>query len=182
MQWLKRAWNSWLGVVAWLLAVGAFFLVGLPAAWWAVDQTGFLDVTWTCENMDSQAEAQQYLEDELKAGDMASVEHLDRGGNGKACEGTDFGSAAFADDPEDSGEINLGDDGAGGIELGGDDACHPAYPTECLDADSFDYDCAAGEGNGPDYVSGPIEVDWNVDDPDPFELDADGDGWACDWG
>jgi hypothetical protein len=48
----------------------------------------------------------------------------------------------------------------------------------CLDPDAEDYDCAGGSGNGPKYVEGPIRVR----PPDPFELDADGDGWGCEDG
>jgi hypothetical protein len=58
--------------------------------------------------------------------------------------------------------------------------CHPSYPSECLDPSASDYDCEEGSGDGPEYVSGPVEVDSDVDDPDPFDLDRDGDGTACD--
>jgi hypothetical protein len=53
--------------------------------------------------------------------------------------------------------------------------CDPAYPGVCLHDGIGDYDCAGGSGNGPNYVSGPIRVLA----PDPFGLDADGDGWGC---
>jgi hypothetical protein len=39
-----------------------------------------------------------------------------------------------------------------------------------------DVDCAGGGGNGPAYVDGPVRV---VGD-DPYDLDRDGDGVACD--
>jgi hypothetical protein len=52
--------------------------------------------------------------------------------------------------------------------------CDPNYDGACLDPDSPDYDCAGGSGDGPDYT-GPVEV---VGD-DPFGLDRDGDGFAC---
>jgi hypothetical protein len=39
-----------------------------------------------------------------------------------------------------------------------------------------DVDCAGGSGNGPAYVSGPIRVTGS----DPYDLDRDGDGIACD--
>ena len=52
--------------------------------------------------------------------------------------------------------------------------CDPNYQGACLDPDSPDYDCAGGSGNGPDYT-GPVRV---VGD-DPFGLDRDGDGYAC---
>lgn len=38
-----------------------------------------------------------------------------------------------------------------------------------------DVDCAGGSGNGPEYVSGPIEVIG----VDIYGLDRDGDGIAC---
>jgi len=38
-----------------------------------------------------------------------------------------------------------------------------------------DVDCAGGNGNGPEYVSGPVYVVG----PDEYELDRDGDGVAC---
>jgi hypothetical protein len=52
--------------------------------------------------------------------------------------------------------------------------CHPSYEGACLDPNSYDYDCEGGEGNGPDYT-GEVRV---VGD-DPFDLDRDGDGTAC---
>jgi hypothetical protein len=56
--------------------------------------------------------------------------------------------------------------------------CDPSYPDVCLDPAIEDYDCAGGSGNGPGYVEGPIRVR----PPDPFDLDADGDGRGCDNG
>jgi PASTA domain len=56
--------------------------------------------------------------------------------------------------------------------------CDPSYPDECLDPSAEDYDCAGGSGNGPEYVEGPLRVR----PPDPFGLDADGDGWGCESG
>lgn len=38
-----------------------------------------------------------------------------------------------------------------------------------------DYDCAGGSGNGPAYADGPVYVTGS----DPYDLDADGDGVAC---
>ena len=51
---------------------------------------------------------------------------------------------------------------------------HPSYGGACLIANSSDYDCAGGSGNGPDYT-GTV---WVVG-PDDYYLDADGDGYAC---
>ena len=54
------------------------------------------------------------------------------------------------------------------------DDCDPNYTGACLKPDSYDYDCESGEGDGPDYT-GPVQV---VGD-DPYGLDRDGDGAAC---
>jgi hypothetical protein len=53
-------------------------------------------------------------------------------------------------------------------------ACDPNYEGQCLDPDAFDYDCAGGSGDGPKYA-GPVEVVG----ADPYGLDRDGDGFAC---
>lgn len=53
--------------------------------------------------------------------------------------------------------------------------CDPSYPDVCLRTGIGDYDCAGGSGNGPNYVQGPVRVLR----PDPFGLDADGDGTGC---
>jgi hypothetical protein len=58
------------------------------------------------------------------------------------------------------------------------EACDPNYRGACLHDGIGDYDCAGGDGNGPNYVEGPIEVVG----ADPFGLDADGDGIACEDG
>jgi hypothetical protein len=55
------------------------------------------------------------------------------------------------------------------------DDCHPSYEGACLDPSASDYDCAGGSGDGPEYADGPIQV---VGD-DPYDLDRDGDGTAC---
>jgi hypothetical protein len=53
--------------------------------------------------------------------------------------------------------------------------CHPSYDP-CLDPNASDYDCEGGEGDGPEYVAGPVTVTGD----DPFDLDRDGDGTGCD--
>ena len=53
------------------------------------------------------------------------------------------------------------------------DDCTPGYG-QCLPP-AADYDCAGGSGNGPEYVRGPITVTGD----DPYDLDSDGDGLAC---
>jgi hypothetical protein len=55
--------------------------------------------------------------------------------------------------------------------------CHPSYEGKCVPIAS-DVDCAGGSGNGPAYVSGPVRVVG----PDVYQLDRDGDGWACERG
>lgn len=51
--------------------------------------------------------------------------------------------------------------------------CEPGY-SPCLDSGAGDYDCAGGQGNGPNYT-GTV----NVSGSDPFDLDRDGDGIGC---
>lgn len=53
-------------------------------------------------------------------------------------------------------------------------SCDPNYEGACLNAGVPDYDCAGGDGNGPDYTG---EV--TVVGEDHFGLDADGDGIGC---
>lgn len=50
----------------------------------------------------------------------------------------------------------------------------PAYRSAAVD-----YDCAGGGGNGPYFVNGPFYI--NAYD-DPYNLDADNDGIACEFG
>jgi hypothetical protein len=52
--------------------------------------------------------------------------------------------------------------------------CTPGY-APCLPPAS-DYDCRGGSGNGPKY-SGPVRVTGS----DPYDLDRDRDGKACEW-
>lgn len=52
-------------------------------------------------------------------------------------------------------------------------SCTPGYQP-CIPPGS-DVDCAGGSGNGPRYVTGPIYVTGS----DPYDLDRDGDGVAC---
>lgn len=51
--------------------------------------------------------------------------------------------------------------------------CTSGY-SPCL-APAYDYDCAGGSGDGPEYAYGPIYVTGS----DPYDLDRDGDGVAC---
>lgn len=56
---------------------------------------------------------------------------------------------------------------------GGGGGCTAGY-SPCLPPMS-DYDCAGGAGNGPGYANGPVYVTGS----DPYDLDSDGDGVAC---
>jgi hypothetical protein len=55
--------------------------------------------------------------------------------------------------------------------------CDPNYAGACLKPNSADYDCEGGSGDGPDYT-GTVRVVG----ADPYDLDRDGDGIACDDG
>lgn len=52
-------------------------------------------------------------------------------------------------------------------------SCTPGY-SPCIPPGS-DVDCAGGSGNGPRYVAGPVRVTGS----DPYDLDADHDGFGC---
>jgi hypothetical protein len=54
--------------------------------------------------------------------------------------------------------------------------CDANYESACLDPNSADYDCERGSGDGPDYTGAVTVVG-----SDPYGLDRDGDGVACDW-
>jgi hypothetical protein len=53
--------------------------------------------------------------------------------------------------------------------------CDPNYAGACVPIAS-DVDCAGGSGDGPGYVDGPVQIIGG----DPYDLDRDGDGIACD--
>lgn len=61
---------------------------------------------------------------------------------------------------------------AGSIAEG---TCSVSYPTTCLPPSGADWDCAGGNGDGPNYVEGPLLAL----PPDPYDLDADNDGIGC---
>ncbi|ROP57309.1 surface rod structure-forming protein G [Rathayibacter sp. PhB185] len=61
------------------------------------------------------------------------------------------------------------------VTAAADAGCHPSYAGECVPIAS-DGDCAAGSGDGPVYIQGPV----TVVGPDSYRLDNDGDGIACD--
>ena len=52
--------------------------------------------------------------------------------------------------------------------------CTGLLSSPCL-APASDYDCASGEGDGPKYADGPIEVTGS----DPYGLDGNNDGVGC---
>jgi hypothetical protein len=54
-------------------------------------------------------------------------------------------------------------------------SCHPSYVGACVPIGVSDVDCLGGGGNGPFFVKGPLQVIG----PDPYRLDSDGDGIAC---
>jgi hypothetical protein len=53
-------------------------------------------------------------------------------------------------------------------------SCDSNYQGACLDPNASDYDCLGGSGNGPEYA-GPVRVVGI----DHYDLDRDGDGYAC---
>ena len=61
-----------------------------------------------------------------------------------------------------------------GTKTGSGGGCDANY-RPCVPI-AADVDCAGGSGNGPEYVRGPVEVVGS----DPYDLDRDGDGIACD--
>lgn len=86
-----------------------------------------------------------------------------RTGTGKRCTGYGGGPTAQASDASGAGD-------EGGNSRG---PCTPGYKP-CL-APTSDYDCVGGGGDGPRYVQGPVYVTGS----DPYNLDSDGDGVAC---
>jgi hypothetical protein len=66
-----------------------------------------------------------------------------------------------------------GGSGSGDSPVTSSGNCTAGY-SPCIPVGS-DVDCAGGSGNGPRYVSGPVYVTGS----DPYGLDADGDGIAC---
>lgn len=52
-------------------------------------------------------------------------------------------------------------------------SCDPNY-SGCVPISS-DVDCAGGQGNGPAYLDTAVRVTGS----DIYDLDRDGDGWAC---
>lgn len=53
-------------------------------------------------------------------------------------------------------------------------SCDPNYAGACVPVAS-DVDCAGGSGNGPAYVTGPVQIIGR----DIYRLDADKDGVGC---
>jgi resuscitation-promoting factor RpfB len=60
------------------------------------------------------------------------------------------------------------------LDDGGGSNCTAGY-SPCLPP-AYDYDCRGGSGDGPKY-SGPVRVTGS----DPYDLDRDSDGKACEW-
>lgn len=74
-------------------------------------------------------------------------------------------------------KLSLRIDLPAGPSSGSGEECDPSYPDVCLDPAAYDYDCASGTGDGPEYVEGPL----TVLPPDPYGLDGNGDGIGCDY-
>jgi hypothetical protein len=55
------------------------------------------------------------------------------------------------------------------------DGCDDNYEGDCVPPDASDVDCSSGEGDGPEYVNGPL----TVVGVGHYGLDRDGDGEAC---
>ena len=53
--------------------------------------------------------------------------------------------------------------------------CDPNYSGACVPMTGRDVDCAGKGGDGPLFVQGPFRVVGS----DPYRLDSDGDGIAC---
>ena len=53
-------------------------------------------------------------------------------------------------------------------------SCDPNYTGACVPIAS-DVDCEGGDGDGPEYISGPVRVVGS----DIYELDDDGNGIGC---
>jgi hypothetical protein len=83
--------------------------------------------------------------------------------------GTPAGCATYAADLAARRAARKAEDASG---TSGD--CDSNYTGGCLKPDSPDYDCAGGSGDGPDYT-GPVQSVGS----DPYDLDRDGDGVAC---
>jgi hypothetical protein len=54
-------------------------------------------------------------------------------------------------------------------------ACDPHYRGQTFVPIASDVDCSPGNGNGPEYVTGPFEYEGE----DIYDLDRDGDGVTC---
>jgi hypothetical protein len=52
--------------------------------------------------------------------------------------------------------------------------CNPNY-SPCVPNDPVDVDCAGGGGDGPSFVTGPVQVIG----VDVYDLDRDGNGVGC---
>jgi len=75
---------------------------------------------------------------------------------------------------------------AGEVSGSGSENCNPNYEGECLDQEG-DYDCPEGEGNGPNFTEGEVEVvgedEYDLDNEDDDNIgcnDQDGEGSSDD--
>jgi hypothetical protein len=101
------------------------------------------------------------------------------------CEGGNGNGPAYVRGPvnvvgEDIYGLDRNSDGVGCessvVNAGLEDlsGCDPNYSGACVPI-ARDVDCTGGNGNGPEYVRGPV----NVVGEDIYGLDADGDGVGC---
>jgi tetratricopeptide (TPR) repeat protein len=91
----------------------------------------------------------------------SAEKHLVRTGSGTPAGCTDFAAQLAAREAEKQAEDATSQ-------------CDPNYAGACLDPNSPDYDCAGASGDGPDYT-GLVRIVG----ADPYDLDRDGDGVAC---
>jgi hypothetical protein len=129
--------------------------------------------TWRLERIGGRWRAHQITMEKTGGGTpVTDVAECDLGGSPSADSGDPCDPSSTAYDSSACDESTSG----GNTGSSGGDGCDPNYEGACLDPNAYDYDCAGGSGDGPEYVDGPVDV---VGD-DHFGLDRDGDGIGCD--
>ncbi|MFF2053331.1 hypothetical protein ACFVU2_17150 [Leifsonia sp. NPDC058194] len=84
------------------------------------------------------------------------------------------GVSSYADGGQAPAEVAETDASSFVLSAAPEGACDPNYAGACVPIAS-DVDCAGGNGNGPAYVEGPVQVVGT----DIYDLDRDGDGVGC---
>jgi len=91
-------------------------------------------------------------------------------------------NASQAEGVDASGDDSSGTEDDGEVSGSGTENCNPNYEGECLDQ-AGDYDCPDGEGNGPNFTEGEVEVvgedEYDLDNEDDDNIgcnDQDGEG------